>query len=114
MRFSENDVQIGNNVIVESGLHLWDWRRVLDGVFIDPNVSFFNDKSPTGGQHPAEYLRTIVGEGASIGAAAVILAGISIREKSIIGTGTVVTRSVSDKSIFVCNPARVMEYAVIN
>jgi acetyltransferase-like isoleucine patch superfamily enzyme len=91
-------------------VQLWDGIRILDGVFIGPNVSFSNDKFPRSGQHPTEYLRTIVGEGASIGAGAVILPGISIGEKSMIGAGAVVTRSVPDKSIVVGNPARVVGY----
>ncbi len=106
----ENEVQIGNRVTVKSGVQIWDGIRISDGVFIGPNVSFSNDKFPRSGQHLAKYMQTIVGEGASIGAGAVILPGITIGAKSMIGAGAVVTRSVPDNSIVVGNPAKVVGF----
>lgn len=101
----ENDVVLGNNVTVKSGVFIWDGITVQDNVFIGPNVTFTNDKHPRSKQYPEEFLRTIIEEGASIGANATILPGIKIGQKSMIGAGAVVTKDVPPKAIVIGNPA---------
>jgi UDP-2-acetamido-3-amino-2,3-dideoxy-glucuronate N-acetyltransferase len=80
-------------------------------VFVGPNATFTNDKLPRSKQRPAAYARTIVGDGASIGANATILPGIRIGADAMIGAGAVVTRDVPARSIVVGNPGRVTGYA---
>lgn len=106
----ENDVSIGNNVTVKSGVYLWDGITLEDNVFIGPCVTFTNDKHPRSKQYPEEFLRTVVGEGASIGANATILPGIKIGKKSMIGAGAVVTKDVPENAIVVGNPAFIKGY----
>ena len=106
----ENDVVIGDNVTVKSGVFIWDGISVQDNVFIGPNVTFTNDKHPRSKQYPEEFLRTIVGEAASIGANATILPGISIGKKAMIGAGAVVTKDVPENAIVVGNPAIIKGY----
>ena len=104
--FIENDVIIGNNVTVKSGVYLWDGIRVEDNVFLGPNVTFTNDKYPRSKKYPEKFQNTIIKREASIGAGTVILGGISIGVKSMIGAGSVVTKDVPDGELWVGNPAR--------
>lgn len=104
--FIENDVVIGNRVTVKSGVQLWDGLRVGDDVFIGPNVSFTNDKFPRRNQFPAKFLETIIEDGASIGAGAVILPGLVIGAGAMVAAGSVVTKNVAPKSLVQGNPAR--------
>ncbi|WP_289769694.1 acyltransferase, partial [Helicobacter bilis] len=76
------------------GVQVWDGLRIEDNVFIGPNVSFTNDKYPRSKRYPSEFLRTTIKKGASIGAGAVILPGITIGENALIGAGSVVTKDV--------------------
>ena len=75
-------------------------------------MTFTNDKHPRSKQFPEEFLRTVVGEGASIGANAVILPGIKIGKKAMIGAGAVVTKDVPEKAIVVGNPATIKGYVI--
>lgn len=104
--FIENDVVIGNNVTLKCGVYLWDGIKIGDNVFIGPNVTFTNDKYPRSKQYPTEFQKTIIKDGASIGAGSVLLCGITIGEKSMIGAGSVVTKSVPANQLWVGNPAK--------
>ncbi|MDO8344261.1 MAG: acyltransferase [Cellvibrio sp.] len=106
----ENDVVIGKNVTIKSGVQLWDGLRIEDSVFIGPNVTFTNDLFPRSKVYPKKFLQTIVKSGASIGGGAVILPGITVGESAMIGAGAVVTKSVPAKAIVVGNPARIIGY----
>ena len=92
--FIENDVKVGNNVTVKCGVQLWNGLTIEDNVFIGPNVTFCNDKYPKSKQHDFELLRTTVKKGASIGANATILPGITIGDNAIIGAGAIITKDV--------------------
>jgi len=104
--FIENDVVIGDNVTVKAGVYLWDGLRVEDNVFIGPNATFVNDKFPRSKQYPESFQQTIIRKGASIGANATILGGITIGENALIAAGAVVTRDVPSSTLWVGNPAR--------
>lgn len=106
----ENDVVIGDRVTVKSGVQLWDGLRVSDDVFIGPNVSFANDRFPRSKKTPEKFLQTMVEAGASIGAGAAILPGITIGRNAMVAAGAVVTRSVPPNAIVVGNPAKIVGY----
>src|SRR5581483_4526794 len=108
--FIENDVVIGDRVTIKCGVQLWDGLRVQDDVFIGPNATFTNDRFPRSRQRPAEYLRTMIQRGASIGANATVLPGVVIGEKALVGAGAVVTRNVPPHSKVAGNPARIIGY----
>src|SRR5512143_428014 len=76
--FIENDIVVGDRVTVKCGVQLWDGVRIEDDVFIGPNATFSNDPFPRSRRWPKKFLPTIVKEGASIGANATILPGVTI------------------------------------
>lgn len=104
--FIENDVYIGDRVTIKNGVQIWDGITIGNDVFIGPNVTFTNDRYPKSKNLKYVLERTIIGEGASIGANSTILPGISIGEMAIIGAGAVVTRDVAPFTVVVGNPAR--------
>jgi acetyltransferase-like isoleucine patch superfamily enzyme len=102
----ENDVVVGDRVTVKSGVQLWDGLRIEDDVFVGPNVAFTNDKHPRSKQYPPAFQRTTVRQGASIGANATVLGGVTIGERAMVGAGAVVTKDVPAGQTWVGNPAR--------
>ncbi|MEV4508864.1 WxcM-like domain-containing protein [Dactylosporangium sp. NPDC049525] len=108
--FVENDVVVGDRVTVKCGVQLWDGVTLEDDVFVGPNVTFTNDRMPRSRRHPVTFDRTTVAAGASIGANATILPGVTIGRHAMVGAGAVVTRSVPPYAIVVGNPARLTGY----
>lgn len=108
--FVENDVVLGDRVTVKCGVQLWDGVRLADDVFVGPNATFTNDKTPRSKHYQAQVLTTHVGVGASIGANATILPGVTIGSKAMIGAGCVVTNDVPANAIVVGNPGRIAGY----
>lgn len=107
--FIENDVKIGNRVTIKCGVQVWDGITIEDDVFVGPNVTFSNDKSPRSKIYPEKFWKTIIKKGASIGANATILPGITIGENAMIGAGSVVTKDVLPNTTVVGNPAKLLE-----
>lgn len=108
--FIENDVVIGDRVTVKSGVQIWDGIVIEDDVFIGPNATFTNDPFPRSKQYPERYAKTIIKKGASIGANATILPGITIGRYAMVGAGAVVTNDVPPYAIVYGNPARIKGY----
>ncbi|WP_265427513.1 acyltransferase [Chryseobacterium sp. YIM B08800] len=104
--FIENDVIIGDNVTIKPGVQIWDGVSLEDDVFVGPNVTFTNDLFPKSKNKDFELKKTIVKKGASIGANATILAGITIGENSLIGAGSVVTKNIPENTVWFGNPAK--------
>lgn len=104
--FIENNVCIGDNVTIKCGVQVWDGVTIEDNVFIGPNVTFTNDLYPRSKQHPAEYAKTILKKGCSIGANSTIVCGVVIGENVLIGAGSVVTKDVPDGELWLGNPAK--------
>lgn len=108
--FIEGGVEIGDRVTIKCGVQLWEGVTLEDDVFVGPNATFTNDRFPRSKQHPAAYVRTRVRRGASIGANATILPGITIGSEAMIGAGAVVTRDVPARAIVTGNPGYVTGY----
>ncbi len=113
--FIESGVTIGDNVTIKNANEIWDGVRLMDGVFVGPHVTFTNDlypRSPRLAEASTRYtdrkwlVPTTVNRGASLGAGAVMLAGISVGEFSTVGAGSIVTRDVAPYSLVIGNPAR--------
>ena len=103
--FIENDVVVGNNVTIKCGVYLWDGITVEDNVQIGPSAAFTNDKYPRAKDYSYELKRITIKRGASIGANATILGGVTIGAYAMIGAGSVVTKDVPDGELWYGNPA---------
>lgn len=112
--FIENDVVIGDNVTIKSGVQIWDGITIEDNVFVGPNVTFTNDFVPKSKVFPKEFSRTILRKGCSIGANSTIIGGIEIGENSLIGAGSVVTKSILPHTVWFGNPAVHKGYITTN
>ena len=110
------DVQIGNRVKINAMAYICNAVTVEDGVMISAGVIFTNDRFPRAATNDLTQLRssapdehtlpTLVREGATIGAGAIIGCDLTIGRFAMIGMGSVVTRSVADFHLVVGNPAR--------
>jgi UDP-2-acetamido-3-amino-2,3-dideoxy-glucuronate N-acetyltransferase len=106
----EGDVVIGDRVTVKSGVQIWDGSVIGDDVFIGPNATFSNDLYPRSKQYPDKFQGVTIHNGASIGANATLLPGITIGEKAMVGAGAVVTKDVPSRAVVVGNPAKIIRY----
>lgn len=96
-----NNVIIGNECKVQNNVSIYEGVELEDGVFCGPSCVFTNDLSPRA-RYPkgkAGYKRTIIKEGASIGANATIVCGNVIGKYSMIAAGAVVTKDVPDYAL---------------
>ena len=105
--FVANNVVIGDGVKIQNNVSLYDGVVVEDDVFIGPSVVFTNVLFPRAFIERKDLFKpTIIKKGASIGANATILCGVSIGSFSMIGAGSVVTKDVPDFTLVTGNPAR--------
>ena len=104
--FVEGGVVVGDRVTIKSGIYLWDGVTVEDDVFLGPNVVFTNDLYPRSRRRPEAWTPTLVRAGASVGANATLVAGITVGRYAMVGAGAVVTRDVPDFGLVIGNPAR--------
>jgi acetyltransferase-like isoleucine patch superfamily enzyme len=109
--FIENEVTVGDRVTIKSGVQLWDGVHLEDDVFVGPNVTFTNNPFPRSRRWLPEHPVTRVCAGASIGANATLLPGLTIGRNAMIGAGAVVTGDVPPNAIVYGNPARIHGYA---
>lgn len=104
--FIENAVKIGNNVTIKCGVQVWDGIELEDNVMIGSNVTFTNDMYPRAKNPDWKLLRTKICKGATVGAGAVILPGITIGERAFIAAGSVVTKDVPAGELWMGSPAK--------
>ncbi|HEY4784741.1 MAG TPA: acyltransferase [Bacteroidales bacterium] len=101
------DVVLGNNVRVQNNVSVYTGVVCEDDVFLGPSMVFTNVINPRSAiSRKSEYKKTIVRKGATIGANATIVCGITLHEYAFIGAGAVVTKDVSPYSLIVGNPGR--------
>jgi len=112
----QKGVRIGNRCKISSHSFLCEGVTIEDEVFIGHHVCFTNDRYPSATTSSGELARdgdwdmepTLVRRGASIGSGAIILPGVTIGSRAVVGAGSVVTRDVDDDCIVVGSPARLM------
>lgn len=100
------EVILGNNVKVQNNVSVYTGVTCGDDVFLGPSCVFTNVTNPRSAvNRKAQYAKTHVGKGATIGANATIVCGHDIGEYAFIGAGAVVTKDVPDYALLVGNPA---------
>jgi acetyltransferase-like isoleucine patch superfamily enzyme len=107
--FIEGGAVLGDHCTVKNGVAVWDKVLCEDYVFLGPNAVLTNDYTPRAAfkkDPETEYRRTLIREGASIGANATIVCGVTIGRHAMIGAGAVVTRDVADFALVHGVPAR--------
>jgi acetyltransferase-like isoleucine patch superfamily enzyme len=113
--FIEAGAVVGNHVTIKNGNMIWEGVTLEDGVFVGPGVCLTNDRYPRSARLPQACERyqdrnwlvpTRVKTGASLGAAAVILGGVTIGQYALVAAGAVVTHDVPPYTIVAGNPAR--------
>jgi acetyltransferase-like isoleucine patch superfamily enzyme len=112
--FIDEGVQLGDRVKVQNGALVYHGVTVEDGVFIGPGAILTNDRFPRAITSAGDLARASDWEvspitlrrGCSIGAGAVVVAGIDVGSFATVGAGAVVTRPVADYALVVGNPAR--------
>ena len=99
---------IGNGVKIQNNVSLYDDVIIEDNVFCGPSCVFTNVINPRAFiERKHEYKRTLIKKGASIGANATIVCGVTVGEYALIGAGSVVTKDVPPYALVYGNPARV-------
>ena len=121
--YIEGGARIGDRDTVKNQVMIWDGVTIEDDVFVGPGAIFTNDRYPRSGRmaevvrrysQPANWLiPTTVCRGASIGAGAVILCGITIGQYAVVAAGAVVTRDVPDHRLVAGQPAKPCGWACV-
>ncbi len=116
--FIESGVRVGDGVTIKNNALIWKGVQIADYVFVGPNTVFTNDLRPRSPRMPlikeqglkeADWLvETFVEEGASVGANATIVAGVTLGKYCMVGAGSVVTKDVEPFTLVVGNPAKVV------
>jgi UDP-2-acetamido-3-amino-2,3-dideoxy-glucuronate N-acetyltransferase len=105
--FIASKVTIGNNVKIQNNVSLYSGVECADDVFLGPSVVFTNVVNPRSAvNRKNEYKSTLIKKGATIGANATILCGITIGKYAFIGAGSVVICDIPDYALVVGNPSR--------
>ncbi|MBN8506419.1 MAG: N-acetyltransferase [Burkholderiales bacterium] len=105
--FVGNDVLIGDNVKVQNNVSVYDAVTLESDVFCGPSMVFTNVYNPRSAvTRKAEYRRTLVRRGATLGANCTIVCGVTIGAHAFIGAGSVVQKDVPDFALMVGVPAR--------
>ena len=104
--YVDHAVTIGDRCKVQNSVSVYNGVTIGDDVFVGPNACFTNDKVPRANNADWSVTPTFVNSGASIGANATIVCGITIGEFAMVAAGSVVTKDVAPYSLVMGNPAR--------
>ena len=105
--FVGNKVVLGNNVKVQNNVSVYEGVICEDDVFVGPGVVFTNVINPRSAvERKTEFRQTLVKQGATIGANATIVCGVTIGKYAFVAAGSVVTKSVPNYALIMGNPGR--------
>jgi acetyltransferase-like isoleucine patch superfamily enzyme len=116
--YIDTGVSIGNNVKIQNYVSVFHGVIIEDGVFVGPHVCFTNDLrpravNPDGSVKSTDdwtLSETVVHTGAALGANSTIICGVTIGKWAMVGSGSVVTRSIPDYGLVWGNPARLQGF----
>lgn len=111
--FVDSGAAVGDRVKVQNNVSLYSKVAISDGVFIGPSVVFTNDLYPRAESVSWDAVPTRIETGASIGANATIICGLTIAPFAMVAAGSVVTRSVEAHRLVRGNPARTAGWVCI-
>jgi acetyltransferase-like isoleucine patch superfamily enzyme len=103
-------VKIGDRVKIQNGVSVYHGVTVEDDVFLGPHMAFTNDDTPRAFSTDWQVVPTLVRRGASIGANATIVCGVTIGPFSMVAAGSTVTNDVPPHALVIGSPARVVAY----
>ena len=106
--YIDESVKIGNNCKIQNNVNVYHGVTIEDDVFCGPSMTFTNDLFPRAFNNDWKVTETRVKKGASIGANATIVCGVTIGEYAMVGAGSVVTKDVEAHTLVAGNPARVI------
>lgn len=112
--FVANNVRIGNNVKIQNNVAVYEGVTLEDDVFCGPSMVFTNVKTPRAAvvRNTAEHFgKTLVRQGASIGANATVICGATLGRFSFVAAGAVITKDVPDHALMAGVPARQIGWA---
>jgi acetyltransferase-like isoleucine patch superfamily enzyme len=104
--YVDHAVRIGDRTKIQNSVSVYHGVEIGDEVFVGPNVAFTNDRVPRAFNAEWQITPTRVARGASIGANATIVCGVTIGEYAMVAAGSVVTRDVPPYTLVMGNPAR--------
>ena len=108
--YIDTEVKIGNNCKIQNSVSVYHGVTIEDDVFVGPNACFTNDKVPRAFDLEWKITPTLVKKGASIGANATRVCGITLGDYCMVAAGSVVTKDVEPYSLVMGNPARHYSY----
>jgi acetyltransferase-like isoleucine patch superfamily enzyme len=108
--YIDAEVIIGNRCKIQNNVNVYRGVTVEDDVFLGPSMTFTNDMYPRAASTDWKIVKTTVKRGASVGANATIICGVTIGEYAMVGAGSVVAKDVPRHALVVGNPARVIGY----
>lgn len=103
--FIESGAVVGDDCTIKNGVSIWEGVTLENLVFLGPNAVLTNDFLPRS-KVRRDYLPTLIRQGATIGANATVVCGVTIGRYAMVGAGSVITRDVPDHALVFGNPAR--------
>lgn len=104
--YIDHGVSIGDRCKIQNSVSVYNGVTIADDVFVGPNVSFTNDRVPRAFNQGWKITPTRIGEGASLGANATIICGVTVGQFAMVAAGSVVTKDVAPYTLVMGNPAR--------
>lgn len=104
--YIDHAVHIGDRCKIQNSVSVYHGVTICDDVFVGPNVAFTNDRVPRAFNPDWKITPTLIKTGASIGANATIICGVTIGEYAMVAAGSVVTKDVLPYALVMGNPAK--------
>ncbi|MEK7288342.1 MAG: acyltransferase [Elusimicrobiota bacterium] len=104
--FVEKGARVGDRVTIKNGVSVWDGVTLEDDVFVGPNAVFTNDLNPRSHKKDWRLDKTVIRRGATIGANATLLCGLSVGSYALIGAGALLSKDAPPHALMIGQPAR--------